>query len=335
MRVLLSSLALSLLAACASSAPRDVSPGAGDGTDTDTEETEAKTTPPDVVKDDPVKPQDTGVTLFYANDDKTLYELDPTSLNLASMKTIGAFDCVPSQATSMTDIAVAKDGRLFGVSADAIWPLTIQLSTTGGATKVHCETKWPLSADTHFNGLTFAPENTVGTSEVLIGGNSTGELYAIDQTSGKPTPVGTLGKNAKNGLPWGVSGDMVFMANSGSPVGFATARTCPSSGACEAIDTLLEIDVSALKLGSKASVLKAVRGPVQKSASCGNGGDTYGGIFGIVALGANVYGFSRKGDFLTIDNSNGSGCLGWTKSGTTFAGAGITTTASVVAPPPN
>ncbi len=324
------------------------------------------------IKNDAAPPSgDGGLSLFYANDDHSLYQLDPSTLAQSSMKLIGDFDCVPSQASVMTDIAVSKDGKLFGVSATAAWPLSIQTksvflpdagadagvsdggsidggSSDGGPsdasvadagpvtkTIVHCDAKWPLPFGTHFNGLTFSPENTVSAKEVLIGGNALGNLYAIDQSSGNPTIVGTLGINKDNSLPWGVSGDIVFMANDGSPIGFATARTCTSNNACDPVDTLLEIDVKALKLGNNTSVVKAIRGQIKRSANCGDTTHaTFGAIFGIVALGSKVYGFSRWGDFLTIDNDTGGGCYNWSAPGVNFAGAGITTTAPVTAPPP-
>jgi hypothetical protein len=273
---------------------------------------------------------DAGLSLFYANDDTTLYQLDPNNPNTPMTK-VGAFDCIPSQASVMTDIAVSKDGRLFGVSPAAAFPLTIQGST------VHCQAKWPLPYATHFNGLSFAPENTVAVAEALIGGNATGALYEIDQTSGTPTQVGTLGINPNNGMPFGVSGDIVFMANHGSPLGFATVRTCTDpnvSSTCDKVDTLIELDVSALHPGTQ-SVLKAIRGEVTRGGWCGNSAESsFGAIFGIVALGSQVYGFSRWGDFVDIQNNDGSGCLQWNASGVNFAGAGITTVAEVVPPPP-
>ncbi len=273
---------------------------------------------------------DAGLSLFYANDDTTLYQLDPNNPN-APMTTVGTFDCIPSQASVMTDIAVSKDGRLFGVAPAAAFPLTIQGST------VHCEAKWPLPYATHFNGLSFAPENTVATEEALIGGNATGALYWIDQSSGTPTQVGTLGVDPNNGMPFGVSGDIVFMANHGNPLGFATVRTCTDpnvSSTCDKVDTLVELDVSALHPGTQ-SVLKAIRGKVTRGSWCGNGTESsFGAIFGVVALGSQIYGFSRWGDFVDIQNDDGSGCLQWTASGVNFAGAGITTVAEVVAPPP-
>lgn len=270
-------------------------------------------------------------TVFYANTDTTLYQLDPDDL-LKPMVKIGDFDCVgPSAATTvMTDIAVDKTGKVYGVSPSAAWPLEIKNGS------VHCEAKWPLAYGTHFNGLTFAPENTVEADEVLVGGNATGQLYRIDKGTGAATQIGTLGTDPVTGLPWTVSGDMVFLANSGNPVGFATVRTCssPPSG-CTTKDTLLEIDVKALKPGTQ-SVAKSVRGVVNRGATCSNTASpgSFGSMFGIVAYQDKVYGFSRHGDFIQIDNNVGAGCLVWSRAPEIqFAGAGITTVAPVIAPP--
>lgn len=272
----------------------------------------------------------TAPTFFYANSDTTLYRLDPLDLK-APMARIGDFDCVPSQTSVMTDVAVDKSGALYGVSPAAAWPLSVQGST------VHCEAKWPLPFDTHFNGLTIAPDGTVAAQEVLIGGNATGQLFQIDRGSGAPTQVGTLGTDPISGRPWGISGDLVFMAgvgNGGKPLGFATVRTCVTPTSCDLTDTLVEIDVAAVKPGVQ-SVVKAIRGPIKKGAWCANASSpsNFGSIFGIVALHERVYGFSRKGDFIEMSNADGSGCLVWNDPNVRFAGAGITTLAPVTAPP--
>jgi hypothetical protein len=269
-----------------------------------------------------------GPGFFYANSDTTLYTLNPKQIMAPAVK-VGDFDCVPSQTTVMTDVAVDKNGNLFGVSTSAAWPLTIQNGV------VHCETKWPLPQNTHFNGLTVAPENTVDTKEVLIGGNQTGEVYRIDAITGNVTQVGTLGIDPVSGRAWGVSGDMVFMANNGNPIGFASLRTCSTPTSCDLTDTLAEIDVTKVKPGTQ-SIIKSLRGPIVKGAQCQNAASpkTFGSIFGVVALGTEVYGFSRRGDFVDVANNDGSGCLLWADATIKFAGAAITTVAPVVAPPP-
>ncbi|MEO7111992.1 MAG: hypothetical protein ABI183_16230 [Polyangiaceae bacterium] len=266
--------------------------------------------------------------VFYANSDTTLYQLDPKNLS-APMTTIGQFDCVPSGTTVMTDIAVSKTGKVYGVSAAAAWPITITGST------VHCDAKWPLSYDTHFNGLTFAPENTVAAEEVLIGGNAKGELWSIDTGTGASTQIGTLGIDSVSGLPWTISGDMVFMANGGNPIGFASVRTCPAAAEYCSDDSLMEIDVKALKPGTQ-SVMKSIRGAVTRGSWCTNSASpsTFGSIFGVIAYQDKVYGFSRHGDFIEMHNDDGSGCLVDSNPGVAFAGSGITTIAPVTAPPP-
>ena len=291
---------------------------------------EAGTTQPFAATDAAPPPTAPPKIIFYANSDTTLYQLDPANLS-APMVTIGDFDCVgvPGGTTVMTDIAVSKDGKVYGVSAAAAWPLTIKGSV------VHCDAKWPLTYDTHFNGLTFAPENTVATDEVLIGGNEAGELYRIETGTGTSTQIGTLGTDTATGLPWTISGDMVFLANGGNPIGFATVRTCPTPATCGFTDSLMEIDVKALHPGTQ-SVMKSIRGEVVRGTWCTNAASpkSFGSMFGIIAFHDKVYGFSRRGDFIEMLNDTGTGCLVAANPTVKFAGAGITTIAPVVAPPP-
>ncbi len=274
-------------------------------------------------------PAGDGKTLLYAHTDTTLFQADPEDLT-APLTRVGDFDCVGKSGSggggSMTDLAVTKDGKLFGVSQGAAYPLTISGST------VHCEATWSLP-QTKFYGLTVAPENTVAKDEVLIAADGMGGLYQIDQHSGTPTQVGTLGTDPKSGQPWALSGDIVFMANGGAPIGFATVRTCPG-GQCASSDTLIEVDVGKIAPGTQ-SVLKAVRGKVVRGSWCTSSGSqsSYGSMFGIVAYKDKVIGFSRSGDVIEIHNTDGTGCLIQSDNTNKFAGAGITTTAPVVAPP--
>jgi hypothetical protein len=268
-----------------------------------------------------------GAPLLYAHTDTTLYQLDPQDIG-GAVTTVGDFDCVgkTGPAKTMTDLAVTKDGSLFGVSEGAAFPLTIQGST------VHCEATWTLPA-TRFYGLTVAPENTLGAQEVLIAADGEGGLYQIDATSGTPTQVGTLGVDPKTKLPWALSGDIVFVANSGNPIGFATVRTCPNNKPCATVDTLIEVDVKLIKPG-KQSVMKSVRGDVTRGSWCTNAASpaSFGSLFGIVAYKDTVYGFSRAGDVVEIHNADGSACLVSSDTSRKYAGAGITTIAPVIAP---
>lgn len=263
----------------------------------------------------------TGAAVLYAHSSTTLYKLDPESIS-TPMQLIGDFDCIGyhQSASSMTDLAVGKDGKLYGVSEAAAYPLSVQNGV------VHCDATWTLPANTKFYGLTMAPENTVQATEVLIAANGAGQLFQIDANTGTPTQVGTLGIDPQSGQPWSLSGDVVFLANNGNPVGFATVRVCTGSYTCSPVDTVIEVDVAAIKPGTQ-SVLKSIRGPAKSSSQ------TFGSMFGIVAYKDKVIGFSSKGDIVSISNVDGTATLISNQPSVKFAGAGISTLAPVVAPP--
>jgi hypothetical protein len=283
--------------------------------------------------------------LIYAHTDLTLFSVDPKQANIV-LTQIGDFDCIggPGQDTSMTDVAVDKSQALFGVSNKAVHPLTIQ------GTTVHCGAPIALQsgANVKFYGLTFAPEGVLDPmKEVLIAGNTAGELWSIDG-QGNLAQRGTLGlvpandgnghTYANKGKAWELSGDIVFFANNGNPIGFATVRDCPnppSTSNCDTIDTLIEIDVAAMKNATKQSVLKSVRGQISTAPGCNDGlaGD-YGSMYGIGAWNDKVFGFSRKGNLIEIDTNDGSSCLVQAYAMDKFAGAGVTTLAPIQPPPP-
>ncbi|MEO8876035.1 MAG: hypothetical protein ABI461_10640 [Polyangiaceae bacterium] len=273
----------------------------------------------------------TGPAIFYVHTNDTLYSVDPANVS-APPKMIGTFSCIgkgSGQESSMTDIAVAKDGSLYAVSQTAAHPLTISGSN------VKCTATWPLpSKNNNFYGLTVAPENTVDTQETLIAADDSGGLWKIDSTTGFTTQVGTLGKDPSSGKAWGLSGDIVFLANGGSPIGFATVRVNTTD-----TDTLIQLDVSLVKPGT-GSAMKSVRGKVQQKSGCAAPttgtmpavGFGFKSMYGIAAYQDKVYGFSHQGDIVEIDNSDGTACLLNNIGSSQFSGAGITTSAPVVAP---
>ena len=287
-----------------------------------------------------------GISAAYAHTNTTLFEFDPATPALTTKK-VGDFDCIggQGQASSMTDVAVDSQGDIWGISSKSVYQLTIQ----GGA--VHCAKTIPLatSGKVSFYGLTFAPIGVVDPGkEVLVAGNTDGELWAID-ANGAVTQHGTLGNvpandgqghsyPAKNqGKRWELSGDIVFLANGGKPVAFATVRDCPSppsTSGCSATDTLLEIDASKLAGAATQSVAKAVRGQIVERPGCSDpSGGPYGSMYGIAAWDSKVYGFSHGGAIVEIDNVTGGACLVVTTKNL-WDGAGVTTIAPVIAPPP-
>lgn len=310
--------------------------------------------PGDVIIVD-VSPSDAGPegdALVYAHDNTKMYSVDPKDPKLAVTE-IGPFDCIGGTGndSSMTDIAVDKDGKLFGVSETSIF---LDMKIEGSSVKCK-STQVAIDAgnntEAKFFGLTFAPPTAeLGTEETLIGANSNGDLYKIDRNSGKITLVGNFGKVPSVdgqgheydpdhvGKNWELSGDIVFLTNTGgTPVGFATVRDCPNppeSYNCSKIDTLVEIDISKLKAtssgGTPPIVTKAVRGQVLP-AGCTQTSCAFGSMYGIAAWKDKVYGFARDGKLLTIDNTTGQGTL-IAATPHSFAGAGVTTLAPVIPP---
>ena len=288
----------------------------------------------------------TGVSAAYAHTNTTLFSFDPASPSLVTTK-VGDFGCIgkAGQDGSMTDLAVNGQGDLWGISSKNVYHLV----PSGGAVK--CDKTIPFAGNTQvkFYGLTFAPVGVLDpVNEVLVAGNTDGELWAVDQ-NGTLTLHGNLGVvpvsdgqghtyPAKNqGQRWELSGDLVFLANGGKSVGFATVRDCPkppSTTGCNTTDTLLEIDVTKLGAATTQSVAKSVRGQIVKAQGCNDpSGGPYGSMFGIAAWGSKVYGFSHSGGIVEIDNVTGGACL--VKSGADlWDGAGVTTVAPVIAPPP-
>ena len=285
-----------------------------------------------------------GVTAAYAHTNDTLFKLDPSQPNLA-LTEIGAFDCIgsgPGQDSSMTDLAVNDTGDLWGISAHDVFKLELP---SGGTGTVHCASKYPIvSSQATFYGLTFAPVNVIDPSkEVLVAGNTAGELWAIDTSSQTAalTQHGTFGTVPANdghghaylhpGTTWQLSGDIVFLANNGSPVGFATVRDC-SSSSCNTTDTLVELDLTAVGMAGTQPVIKSLRGQIVKSTGCNDSNAAYGGMYGIAAFQDKVYGFSHTGFIVTIDNNDGTACLALATPNDDWAGAAITTSAQVVPP---
>ena len=246
----------------------------------------------------------------------------------------------------MTDLAVNAQGDLWGISAKNVY----HLMPSGGS--VQCDKTIPLTnpSTVKFYGLTFAPIGVINASkEVLIAGNTAGELWSIDE-NGALALHGNFGVvpandgqghsySSKNkGKRWELSGDIVFLANAGNAIGFATVRDCPnppSTQGCNSTDTLLEIDVAKLGSATTQSVAKAVRGQIVAGPGCNDpNGGPYGSMYGIAAWNTKVYGFSHGGAIVEIDNVTGRACL--IKSGMElWDGAGVTTIAPVIAPPPN
>lgn len=292
--------------------------------------------------------------LIYASTDTDLYTMDPLDPAL-TLKHIGTFDCINASASThyaMTDIAVDKDEHLWGVTGHDLVSLTVQ------GTTVHCGPFIPINPaaglpNPTFYALTVAPIGTISaTEEVLVGGNSAGELWRIDVSGNTATTsiIGNFGAVPADdgrghtysstpsdagttvGQPWELSGDIVFLYNGGNPIGFATVRDCltpPGTSGCSWVDTLIEVDMTKLAQSTNQNVTKSIRGQLY---DCVDPSWNYGRMYGVAAWADKVYGFSSGGLLVQISNSDGTTCKKGTYSGTKFSGAAVTTLAPVVVP---
>lgn len=353
-----------LLAACATS-ERDsfttddqpVDPGTGGETFAPNDGD--RSMPPDVT---PI----VGKTVFYAHTNTTLFKVDAEDPK-AKPESLGAFDCIGTASGenadgSMTDLAIDETGRLFGVSQHAVF-LDMKVVPGGG---VECkQNRVELARTGQFLGASFAPKGLLDPQkEVLIVADTTGDLYAVDTATGALTKVGAFGNVPKNdgqghnyptknvGKAWELSGDIVFLANQGNPLGFATVRDCPSppsTQGCNETDTLIELDLSKLSLTSPGVVTRAVRGMVSKGTYCNDSDHSgYGSIYGLAAYQGILLGFSRQRPergsntqssalIVRIENKNGAACLvsdATSQAAGGWAGAGVTTLAPVLDPGP-
>jgi hypothetical protein len=329
------------------------------------EEGQGKESPPAPAEppglDQPAAPR--GPDAVYTHDNTSLYQLDPSNTK-AGLTKVGDFDCVantatppPGMASAMTDIAIDRDGKLYGVASRYVF---LDMKIADGKVACKGSSKELLAGAANadkirFYGASFAPAGTLDPArETLLVGNTDGELYKIDTATGEAALVGTLGNvpaNDGNGhaykyanRPWELSGDIVFVENGGSPIGFATVRDCkspPSTSSCNSVDTLVEIDPMLLSATSPRVVVKSVRGQILKAAGCTDTtGGSYGNMFGIAAAGKDIYGFSREGFIVRIDNDRGQACLvsdfrgSFVDPNKGFSGAGVTTQIQIVRPPP-
>jgi hypothetical protein len=260
-----------------------------------------------------------------------------------------------TEDSSMTDIAVNSAGELWGVSEHNAYALTIEGST------VHCAKTIPLqSVPATFYGLSFVPKGVIDAdAETLLAGDTQGDLWRIDTTTGAleqhgnfgvvpaadpqghtyPSDAAVTGTTTTVGTPWQLSGDIVFLAGTSTTaaVGFATVRDCVGT-TCSNTDTLLQIDTSKLGAAGTAvtgNVQLGLRGQVLKSATCADTTNTtYGKMFGIAAWNSTIYGFSHDSYIVEISNVDGSACaVGGMDTTESWSGAGVTTIAPIIPPP--
>lgn len=271
------------LACCALACGPITNDGGGDGVDGGDSTADASAGQPDAADNgiDAAPPPDNSAV--YAHSSSSLYRIDPNTLEVTL---VGSF-IWPLGADSMTDIAIDRFGRMVGVSFTRVYEIDEQ---TGS-----CIFLSDLVSG-GFNGLSFVPSSADPAQEILIGANTSGEVYQIDLATGAATIIGIYG----NG--YGSSGDIV------SVLGAGTFATVTGAGAS---DSLAQIDPDN---GYAATII----------------GDTgYTGIWGLGYWRNKVYGFSSNNEFLVMDVNTGQATPEQVDS-ISWWGAGVTTLAPII-----
>jgi len=237
----------------------------------------------------------------FAHSDTTLYKLEPVS---KTVTTVGEFDCLT--AGGMWDIAIDKNGNMFGVAA-AIGSAALVRITPNTA---HCEVV--VEAPSLPNSLAFVPAGTLDQNkEVLVGFDRT-KFLRIDGTSGAVEQIGSLNPN-DTGEMWESSGDIVSIIDDKT---YATVK--PNlGGTTYGTDTIVEIDPQT------GRALREI-------------GDTgFYGLWGLGYWGGVAYGFSEGGELCQIDLMTGKGVgipIPNLSPDLSFWGAGVTTAAPIEMP---
>lgn len=227
--------------------------------------------------------------IVFAHSDTQLFAVDPLTAPPA-FRIVGTFAFPPGDAYShvMTDIAVDANGAITGVTQNALYRID---PTTAACTLLE-----PLPGMHTFVGLTFVPAGVLDpTNEVLVGGAIDGTYWRIDATTGAATMLGRF----QGG--WLLSGDLVSIAGAAT---YVTVRRS-STGT----DSLATLD---LATGALTII-----------------GDTgFRSVFGLGYWRATLYGFSRSGQFITIDVRTGASQQ-VSMPVRQFSGAGVTTIAPI------
>jgi hypothetical protein len=306
---------------------------------------------------------------IYAHTDTELYSMDPMTMAVTDLGTFTGLSGSYYDSV-VTDLAVNAAGQVYVNSEQVVYTAAIPATPGPGAPVkltqvVNTDPTLPDGGDlpTRFYALAFAPAGALDpTNEVLVGGDSNGNLWAIP-TSGAPFEIGNFGTDPS--VPaniLGLSGDLVFyLTGTGSsavPTGLATIRSCvpattkKEAECVETNDYLAAVNMANLKANyaaksTTASLLGGIYGGTLTADGPGTG---HGELFGLGAWNTSVYAFSRcihcydggtspvPAELLSIDTTSGAATV-VTGSNFTFtngwSGAGVTTkvTITVKVPP--
>lgn len=237
--------------------------------------------------------------LVYAHSDTTLYSVDPRTNRFAR---IGDFSFPRGTSVAdMTDIAVDSDGAITGTAGDAVWRIDAR---TGACTRVVT-----LPERRFFVGLSWVPRGVVDAgNEVLVGATTDGALWRIDLSTGRATQLFTLPR--ASGQSWEISGDLVSIDGDAT---YITLRRTGASSTSPDVLGVVDFRNRGLRIVSTNGV-------------------GFSRVFGLGYWRQTLYGFTRAGEFITINTRTSAGRR-VSMPTMQFSGAGVTTIASIEAPP--
>jgi hypothetical protein len=290
----------------------------------------------------------TVTTTIYAHTDNTLYSMDPVT---KATTLVGTFAGVGGGSTdsAVTDLAVDANGDVFVNTESVIYKAALPATLPGTVTLTKLAA---LQTSNRFYALAFAPAGALEPSnETLIGGDGSGELWAIDTSTGATTDLGHFGNDPSTpNNVFALSGDLVFYTDaSGKATGLATIRSCKASSTSSSScgkDFLAGVDMTALAgaYTSKTPAASLLGGIYGGSTSGPGSGTGYADVFGLGAWQGSVFGFTRHTSsdpptLILIDPTSGAGQQIATfnfPNNNGWSGAGVTTkvTISVPNPPP-
>jgi hypothetical protein len=189
----------------------------------------------------------------------------------------------------ITDIAIDKSGLMIGISFGAVYRID---TNTAAATLLSDDLQG------NFNGLSFVPADQLGQTgdDVLVATrNSDGVVFRVDPQTGAASPIGDMAGFAS-------SGDLVSVAMLG------TLQTADNGFDADRLVRLAPQSFQAQPIGSTIG---------------------FSDIWGIAYWKDRVFGFTKYGEFVTIDPSTGQGTL-VQGNGPAWWGAAVTTLAPVV-----
>jgi hypothetical protein len=230
-------------------------------------------------------------SLVYAHTGNTLYRVDSTTLSVVEVGPLAGIG-----TESLTDIAIDKNQKMVGITLDKLYSID---SSTGSATLI----KDLSQSATGFTSLSYIPTDLTdpNSTDILVTANDDGAVYQIDPTMGTATMIGSYGSDSMGKIV--SSGDLIGVRNLGI---YATVDVGDQTN-----DYLAKID------------------PATWQATPIGTGTGFDEIYGLGYWAGTVYGFTAKGDMITIDIPTGVGTK--VNSGSqAWYGAGVTTDAPVI-----